>query len=610
MKEQKIYRALYYERVSTVHDEQLESLENQRKLCEGYLKRHPEIKLAEPIDTYSERVSGKSDARPKYQEMMKRLSQRDIDFILVKDLKRLNRSTEVAAQLKSLSKTYNFKFILLATAQIYDPNAEDTRMMYGFESLVNEEVVFRQSEYGRIAHQQKCEAKRLNANNCTFGYKWSKEVNDIVIDVEQAEVIRELFERYVFRDCGVKELRKYLATRNLFYSAVTVNKWLQETAYIGIFHINKKGSELGVGAGQKTKRYMNPKEDWISVERQELAIVNKDLFDLAQKIRASRQTYYECDKNGVQQARFKGKHIFSAKIYCGECGSPFVHGYADRKRTIGIYRDSYSIRAKNALEKCSNVDHQRIYEEDLKEITLTAINGLIQDNPECFDMVISLVEQVFRDESSHVKQISKKEKELKRLIKQAEKTKDAYMDASGAIKQALEKDYEKLDVDISSIRKEISALEECERDESRIRNQIEKIKEAVKRWEKLEFDMIDKRIVEAFIYKIIIHQHGVIEVVMNSNQIQKYELNKDNKRKGNSSTSSSFYIEKDIAYRHDKYQSTENIQELVRAVLARHMKSLKILLFSYTLLEEHRNIAREQEEKKKIFIIVEICLTL
>ena len=52
------FKAVYYERVSTVHFEQAESLENQRKLCESYLKRHPEIELAEPIGTYSERVSG------------------------------------------------------------------------------------------------------------------------------------------------------------------------------------------------------------------------------------------------------------------------------------------------------------------------------------------------------------------------------------------------------------------------------------------------------------------------------------------------------------------------------------------------------------------------
>ena len=154
-------KAVYYERVSTLNDEQTNSLENQRKLCEDFLKKHSEIILAEPIDSYTERVSGKSDLREKYIEMMTRVSKGDIDYILVKDLKRLSRSTEVSAQLRNQCKKYGVKLILLSNNQIYDPNAEGNRMLYGFEALVNEEVVYRQSEYGRIAHKQKMDAKRL-----------------------------------------------------------------------------------------------------------------------------------------------------------------------------------------------------------------------------------------------------------------------------------------------------------------------------------------------------------------------------------------------------------------------------------------------------------------
>ena len=110
---QEIDKALYYERVSTTHEEQANSLENQRDMCEKYLKRHPEIQLAEPIDRYSEQISGKSDERPKYQEMMKRVERGDISYIMVKDLKRISRSSEVSAQLKNTAKKYGFKFILL-----------------------------------------------------------------------------------------------------------------------------------------------------------------------------------------------------------------------------------------------------------------------------------------------------------------------------------------------------------------------------------------------------------------------------------------------------------------------------------------------------------------
>ena len=102
----KKFAALYYERVSTEHETQDNSLVNQRSLCNNFLKRNQDIQLAEPIDTYVERVSGKSDARPRYQALIKRLKQGDIDYLLIKDFKRLNRSSEVSAQMKNLSKKY------------------------------------------------------------------------------------------------------------------------------------------------------------------------------------------------------------------------------------------------------------------------------------------------------------------------------------------------------------------------------------------------------------------------------------------------------------------------------------------------------------------------
>ena len=88
-----------------MHDEQTNSLENQRRLASDYIKRHAEeLELAEPLGTYSERESGKSDVRKRYSAMLDRLEEGDISYILVKDLKRLNRSSESSAKLRSLCK--------------------------------------------------------------------------------------------------------------------------------------------------------------------------------------------------------------------------------------------------------------------------------------------------------------------------------------------------------------------------------------------------------------------------------------------------------------------------------------------------------------------------
>ena len=541
-------KAVYYERVSTLNNEQTNSLENQRKLCEEFLAKHNDIVLAEPIDSYSERVSGKSDLRDKYIEMITRVSKGDIDYILVKDLKRLSRSAEVSAQIRNQCKKYGVKLILLSNGQIYDPNEDGNRMLYGFEALMNEEVVYRQSEYGRIAHRQKMEAKRLSSQNCTFGYRWDKEKNDMIICHEEAEVICRLFELLVFKDYGAKELREFLVNeKGICVSNVTVRNWLHETAYIGTFHMNKKGSILGVGSGQKTKHYRKPKEEWVAVDRPDLAIVNPKLFDLAQKIMDSRTRVYDADKNGLLQARFKGHHLFSSKVFCSECGKSFVHCWADRNNTVGVYRDSFVQKRRDASALCENKKYSRIYEDELELIVRKAINTFISKHTECFEHVLqalktSLMKETTVDSDNKLKQLG-------RLKQEAEKILQAYMEASGPIREALSKKYEAITEQITKMKGEISEL-----DRRKIQGDVlvQKMQVISKELDKLkEIKVLDRSIVENFVDKILISKDGKIEIVLKVNeiciaQIQTWQEQKEKKqtqRKSESAFSLDVYVE-------------------------------------------------------------------
>lgn len=514
MKNDTLYLALYYERVSTEHEEQDLSMRNQRSLCDNFLKKNRNIKLAEPADKYVERISGKSDARPKYKALIQRLKQGDIDFLLIKDFKRLNRSSEVSAQMKNLSKKYSFKFILLSTGQIYDPNAPENRMMYGFESLLNEEVVYRQSEYARLAHKQKCQEKRLNRNNITFGYKW--EEDDIVIDEKNARIVQELFELYVFKDYGISELRKHLLLKyQLRRSGNTVRKWIHETAYIGVFHLNKKGSELGVGVGQKTKRFDNPKEEWVPVLRPDLVIVDKRIFELAQRISDSRNRTYNGEKDSV---KFKGKHLFSSVIYCKECKSSYVHDYADRKKQIAIYRDSTSLLlSKNILKECPNQKYKRVYEDDMKRIVVETLTKMVNSHQSSFDDVANILEGIIIENNGRNDIQKEKQREIERIKVTLEKTKSAYIDAKpGVLRDDIEKDYQALVIKYKEAKQELSTIQEKINDVNRIKKQIKDMRDAVMRLKNIEEKSLNRNTIRSFIRRIYVSKEGEIEVIFHS----------------------------------------------------------------------------------------------
>lgn len=509
-----IFDALYYERVSTTNEEQTESLINQRKLRDSYLKRHPEIRC---VEIYSERVSGKSDNRVQYNAMLERAKDPSIKYIMVKDSKRLFRSSEVAYQFRRIAQEYKLKIIYLSTGEIYDPNneSEGRSLLFGIEAAFDEQMVRRQSEYGRLAHRQKCESKRLNRNNVTFGYYWDEKEQEIRINEEEARIIREMFNLYVFQDYGNKDLRKYLASQGYPRCRITVSRYLQETAYIGVFHFNKKSSELRIGVGAKTKRFSNPKEQWVAVERPDLAIVDKQLFNLAQKIRENRTRRYVKDKNGNAQGRFRGTHLFSSLIFCAECGYTYTFGTVGRDKREGIYKDTCAAKSRDTSKRCIN-PYSRIYEKDLICITRKTINSLIRKNQECFSSILFVLKEVLsnNDETDQ----SKKDciKTIKKLQKKQEKIKNSFLDAVGALRKDLSDDYEKVSLEIDEWENKLKALEEGEKDKNNLEEKLKKIEKRINALQGKGILTVTRKTALIFIDKIIVHKSGVMEMILNN----------------------------------------------------------------------------------------------
>ena len=432
-------RAVFYARVSTTNKEQESSIESQIKMCEHYLKEHPEIQLAEPIDEYCERISGKSDNRPKYRKMLNRIEQGDIQYIIIKDTKRISRASDVSAQLRNTLKRQNMKLIILSEGgRIKDISADENRMIYGFEALMAEELVFTQSRYGRLAHQQKCNEKRLNRNNVTFGYKWNKELETIEIDEEQATLVRKMFEMYTITGKTVSDIQVYLHENGYQYTKTTIRKWLKQETYVGVFYLNQKGSELGVGIGGKTKRFTNPKEEWVRVDRPDLRIISDELFNLTQNLIKNRNSLYKVASNGIGQSRFEGKALFSGKIYCGECNNSFIHKYSDRKQTVGIYTDSFKIKTKNPSLSCSN-KYTRLYETDLMSMYRKIRKNIIEDNSSSLARLQKIINEVIKKRVGTEEDMTSINQRLEKLQQRADELTLNYISAPENMKDRIQK---------------------------------------------------------------------------------------------------------------------------------------------------------------------------
>lgn len=507
--------AVFYARVSTKKEEQEESLENQNSLKEIYLKSHPNIKC---IAEYSEQVSGKSDLRPEYQKMIERAKDPLVKYIMVKDTKRLYRSSAVAYEFKETLKKYGLKLILLSTGQISDPNANDigTQMMFGIESVLNEEVVQRQSNYGRVTHQLKCERKILNRNNITFGYAWDDVNKEIYINEEEARIIRKMFDLYVFQGYGAKALEKYFEMKGYPRSAQTIRKYLEETAYIGIFHLNKKSSVLGIGKGAKTKRFTNPKEEWVPVERPELAIVDEEIFELAQRMRESKRGLYKQGENVPRQVWFSGIHIFSGKLFCGMCSRSYIHKIKENYgKHISVYVHRVHRKKEITEERCLN-PYRTVYEEDLIDITRRSINGLIQKNQDCFSLILPAIQKAIQEDDG----VEKEKADIRKRIRKEEKNKskllEVYMKAEGEMKDDINVQYNEKAKQIKELKKELEKYDNVRIKQEEMQDKLMAIRERIQQLKGTGVVNVDRRVADIFISQIILYGNGVMDFRLNN----------------------------------------------------------------------------------------------
>lgn len=507
--------AVFYARVSTKKEEQEESLENQNSLKEIYLKSHPNIKC---IAEYSEQVSGKSDLRPEYQKMIERAKDPLVKYIMVKDTKRLYRSSAVAYEFKETLKKYGLKLILLSTGQISDPNANDigTQMMFGIESVLNEEVVQRQSNYGRVTHQLKCERKILNRNNITFGYAWDDVNKEIYINEEEARIIRKMFDLYVFQGYGAKALEKYFEMKGYPRSAQTIRKYLEETAYIGIFHLNKKSSVLGIGKGAKTKRFTNPKEEWVPVERPELAIVDEEIFELAQRMRESKRGLYKQGENVPRQVWFSGTHIFSGKLFCGMCSRSYIHKIKENYgKHISVYVHRVHRKKEITEERCLN-PYRTVYEEDLMDITRRSINGLIQKNQDCFSLILPAIQKAMQEDD----EVEKEKADIRKRIRKEEKNKskllEVYMKAEGEMKDDINVQYNEKAKQIKKLKKELEKYDNVRIKQEEMQDKLMAIRERIQQLKGTGVVNVDRRVADIFISQIILYGNGVMDFRLNN----------------------------------------------------------------------------------------------
>lgn len=279
-----------YARVSSNSMEQLESLKAQISGLVGFVSKHNNWKLVDiHIDIAS---SKKGSARPAFHKMIEECKAGLTDIVVVKNISRLGRDTvEVLDAINTLKE---------ADVRIIFRQEELDTLTVGSSLLISTIEACTQAENETRSANIKWGIKQ-RASNGSLGfyrrkcYGYVKDENgDLVIDEEQAAIVRLIFDLYLGGKSIlgiVKELKERgikSPTGKDNWPKRSIEEMLSNEKYIGIAVVNVDGEE-----GQIYK-----------LNNSHPAIISTETFDAVQEEKLNRSNVV-IDENGTHRSNKK-----------------------------------------------------------------------------------------------------------------------------------------------------------------------------------------------------------------------------------------------------------------------------------------------------------------
>ena len=242
--------------------------------------------------------------RPGFNQLIQAVENGLINLILVKDLSRLGRDYIQTGQYTEVYfPSKNVRFIAVNDEVDSDQPLND---LAPFRNVVNEMVARDTSRKIRSSFQTKMREGAFIGNFAPYGYqKDNHDKNHLVIDSNTAPIVHRIFEMAAF-GCSSANIAKSLNeqkisspavyrcqkyphlklanyTQKKAWSASTIRKILKNPVYRG-----HSAQGKSVKSSFKNRHVCAlPMQEWIIVENTHEAIVEQELFDLANEMIAA-----------------------------------------------------------------------------------------------------------------------------------------------------------------------------------------------------------------------------------------------------------------------------------------------------------------------------------
>jgi Site-specific recombinases, DNA invertase Pin homologs len=489
-------RVTFYARVSSESDEQLNSLGNQIQYYESLIRKNTNWTYVEGyID------EGLSAATTKKRENFHRMVEDGraglFDLIITKEITRFARNT-----LDSIQYT---RELLNAGVGVFFQNDnintldEDSELRLTIMSGIAQDELRKLSSRVKFGHQQAIKNSVVLGNSRIFGYR--KDNGRLVIDEDEAPMVRELFELYATGQHSMKQIE------NLFWKRGYRNhngKKIAHTTMSGMISNPKyKGYYVGnkvkvIDLFTKKQKFLPP-EEWVMFkdETGEIvpAIVSEALWDKANEVLRKRSE----DVKG-RQGICNHANLLTGKLFCTACGAAYYRRESTDKQGNKNSKWVCSNKIKSGAGACASFP---IYEEELKPLLLEVFRETEDDAEAMVAEYMEMYKSLDRDGD-----LGRQITALEQKITTVEKKKQKLL-TYNALGELSDKDFLSMNKqcakELDEAQQELMELTQQRDSASDYKKQIETIRMVLKNAERdAATGLIDKEFVEKYIDKIFV----------------------------------------------------------------------------------------------------------
>ncbi|MFI3115571.1 MAG: recombinase family protein [Clostridia bacterium] len=494
-------KVTYYARVSTGKDEQAHSLQNQIGYYNEFINKNVNWSY---VDGYiDEATSGTSvTKRDAFLRMIEDAKLGKFDFIITKEISRFSRNT--IDSIKYTQELLGCGVGVLFQSDNINTLMPDSEMRLTIMSSIAQDEVRKLSERVSFGFKRAVENGVVLGNSRIWGYK--KLDGKLIIDEEQAEVVREIFNLYAIEKKGIRGVATELTnkgftnTKGNSFSFSTIKGILTNPKYKGYYCGNKTHK---YDYRSNDRKYMD-KDDWVMYkdEKNVPPIVSEELWDKANDILQRRSDKVMAE----DKTSYQNKYAYSGKIYCGEHNIPYyrsMYKYKSGNREVWHCRE-YVSKGK------AGCTMPTIYTDEIEKIMHECYGSILEDKEKITSELVEIYSSIAGN-SQNVEDIAKCEVKIKDISAK----KDKLLDLS--IKELItdgefKKRNEEFNSEVDSLKIKILDLKTEQKKNNELAKDAENLRKVI--CDELDFkDGFDVNIVDTLLEKIVVHRTDTKNII-------------------------------------------------------------------------------------------------